>query len=236
MTKIIATSKERLIKYLDYKGVSLSDFFKGTTIKRGFLDSDKLNATINDVFLAKIIAFFPQLNIRWLITGYGDMEAPINVVSEPKSIYRLRTDRVFDHQAIPLYDIEAVAGLVPLFENGNNKKPIDYITIPHLPKCDGALKVTGDSMYPLLKSGDIIMYKQINDIANDIFWGEMYLLSVATEDEEYISVKYIQRSEKGDEWVKLVSQNQHHQDRHIKRDRIKALALVKASIRINNMS
>jgi len=81
MTKIIATSKERLIKYLDYKGVSLSDFFKGTTIKRGFLDSDKLNATINDVFLAKIIAFFPQLNIRWLITGYGDMEAPINVVS-----------------------------------------------------------------------------------------------------------------------------------------------------------
>lgn len=157
--------------------------------------------------------------------------------SETTAVYRLRTDRIQpEKQQIPLYDIEAVAGLVPLFHDAKENKIIDHITIPHLPKCDGAVKVTGDSMYPLLKSGDIIMYKQIHDIANDIFWGEMYLLSVSTDDEEYITVKYIQRSEKGEDWVKLVSQNQHHQDRHIARSRIKALALVKASIRINSMS
>lgn len=161
----------------------------------------------------------------------------IEEVNEPQSVYKLKTDRIINgNQSVPLYDIEAVAGLVPLFNDQKHEKPVDFITIPHLPKCDGAIKVTGDSMYPLLKSGDIIMYKQIHDIGNDIFWGEMYLLSVATDDEEYISVKYIQRSDKGEDWVKLVSQNQHHQERHIKRDRIKALALVKASIRINSMS
>lgn len=233
MTKIIATSKERLLEYLDYKGVSIADFFKITGIKRGFLDSDKLNGSISDVFLAKIIVVFPMINLRWLISGFGNMEIENSV--EPKSIYKLRTDHLIDTQSIPLYDIEASAGLVPLFESNGSNKPIDFITIPHLPKCDGAVKVTGDSMYPLLKSGDIIMYKKIHDFNNDIFWGEMYLLSVSTEDEEYISVKYIQRSDKGDDWVKLVSQNQHHQERHIKRDRIKALALVKASIRINSM-
>lgn len=74
MTKIVATSKERLIEYLEYKGVSYVDFFKGTGIKRGFLDSDKLKGTITDVFLAKIIAFFPDLSLVWLITGNGDQE------------------------------------------------------------------------------------------------------------------------------------------------------------------
>jgi phage repressor protein C with HTH and peptisase S24 domain len=158
-------------------------------------------------------------------------------VSEPSKIYKLRTDNVVNgKQRIPLYDIEAVAGLVPLFQDIQNQDPIDHISIPQLPKCDGAVKVTGDSMYPLLKSGDIIMYKQIHDIENDIFWGEMYLLSVGTDDEEYITVKYIQKSEKGEDYIKLVSQNKHHQDRDIKRSRIKALALVKASVRINSMS
>lgn len=159
------------------------------------------------------------------------------LVNEGGSVYKLRSDRILsESQSIPLYDIEAVAGLVPLFQDTVAKNPIDHISIPQLPKCDGAIKVTGDSMYPLLKSGDIIMYKQITDIENDIFWGEMYLLSVETDDEEYITVKYIQRSEKNENYVRLVSQNQHHQDREIRRDRIKALALVKASIRINSMS
>lgn len=237
MTKIIATSKERLIKYLDYKGVKMVDFFKNSGIKRGFLDTDKLKSTISDVFLAKIIAFFPDLNVKWLITGEGEMELYERVVNEPKAVYALKTDRLLrGNQTIPLYDIEAVAGLVPLFDSATRQNPIDHISIPGLPKCDGAIKVTGDSMYPLLKSGDIIMYKKVNDIMNDVFWGEMYLLSVATDDEEYVTVKYIQRSDKGEEWVRLVSQNQHHQDRDIHRKKIKALALVKASIRINSMS
>ena len=52
--------------------------------------------------------------------------------------------------------------------------------------------------------------------------------------EEYITVKYIQKSEQP-EFVKLVSQNKHHQDEDVEITKIKALALVKASIRINSM-
>ncbi|MNE83657.1 hypothetical protein D3C80_1804910 [compost metagenome] len=89
-------------------------------------------------------------------------------------------------------------------------------------------------MYPLLKSGDIVLYKEINDIRNEIFWGEMYLLSIDMSGEEYITVKYIQKSER-DGFVKLVSQNKHHQDKDVEMSKIKALALVKASIRINAM-
>jgi hypothetical protein len=88
-------------------------------------------------------------------------------------------------------------------------------------------------MYPLLKSGDIVLYKQLQSL-DDVFWGDMYLLSIDINGEEYITVKYLQKSE-FEGCVKLVSQNQRHADKDIPADKIRALALVKASIRMNSM-
>ena len=80
---------------------------------------------------------------------------------------------------------------------------------------------------------DIVLYKQLQDI-NNIFWGDMYLLSIDIDGEEYITVKYIQKSER-EGHVKLVSQNPHHADKEIEIERIRAIALVKASIRMNSI-
>lgn len=68
-----ASTKERLLQYLDYKGITVSNFFKETGIKRGFLDTDKLKSTVNDVFLTIIIATYPDINLIWLISGKGEM-------------------------------------------------------------------------------------------------------------------------------------------------------------------
>jgi hypothetical protein len=62
----------------------------------------------------------------------------------------------------------------------------------------------------------------------------MYLLSIDMDGEEYITVKYVQRSDR-DGYVRLVSQNQHHADKDVEIKRIRAIALVKASIRMNTM-
>lgn len=70
---ILATTKTRLLEYLDYKGITKSEFYRQTQIKRGLLDSDKLSATVPDTTIAKIIATYPDLNIIWLITGNGVM-------------------------------------------------------------------------------------------------------------------------------------------------------------------
>jgi phage repressor protein C with HTH and peptisase S24 domain len=88
-------------------------------------------------------------------------------------------------------------------------------------------------MYPLLKSGDIVLYKQLHDV-EDIFWGDMYLLSIDIEGEEYVTVKYVQRSDRNG-YIRLVSQNPHHADKDIELSRVRAIALVKASIRMNSM-
>ena len=50
----------------------------------------------------------------------------------------------------------------------------------------------------------------------------------------YVTVKYIQKSDRAG-YVKLVSQNQHHADKDVEISRIRAIALVKASIRMNSI-
>ena len=170
-----------------------------------------------------------NVNPDWLETGEGKMFS----VEPDFTPFTLRTDKSLPLQSVPLYSIEGTAGLVPLFAENSEVKPVNHIHIPNLPKCDGAIYVVGDSMYPLLKSGDIVLYKQLQDI-NNIFWGDMYLLSIDLDGEEYITVKYIQKSDR-EGYVKLVSQNPHHADKDIEMNRIRAIAIVKASIRMNSI-
>ena len=171
-----------------------------------------------------------NVNPNWLETGKGEM---FNADPALSASFGHSSEMMMPLQSVPLYSIEATAGLVPLFEQQEQHSPINYIHIPNLPKCDGAIYVAGDSMYPLLKSGDIVLYKQLHDV-NDIFWGDMYLLSIDLDGEEYVTVKYIQHSDRKG-YIKLVSQNPHHADKEIELSRIRAIALVKASIRMNSM-
>lgn len=197
-----------------------------------------------------------EINCEWLITGNGEMlksedkasnkpkerayieESVVNIAAEPYiSEYNLRQDYYnIAKQQIPLYEIEASAGLNLLFANQSQQIPIDYISVPNAPKCDGALFVRGDSMYPLLKSGDIVCYKHIKDILNNIRFGEIYLLYINDGDDEYLTLKYVHESERGEEYIKLVSENRHHSPKNEHISHIKAVALVKLSIRYNTIS
>ena len=153
----------------------------------------------------------------------------VTIINRPKY-----TEKVEENGELYLYDIEAAANLKSLLVN-KDQNILGKISIPNIPKCDGAVYVKGDSMYPLLKSGDIIAYKEVPVEIQHIFYGEMYLVSIDIEGEEYLTVKYINQSERGCEWIKLVSYNQHHQPKDFHLSSVRALALVKLSIRMNTM-
>jgi phage repressor protein C with HTH and peptisase S24 domain len=229
---------ERIGAYIEKKGISYYAFENSLGASRGSISKAvKEGKSIGSSVLENILNIYKDLNSNWLLTGRGDMFISNEDVFLNKNIetFRLKTDVSFENQQIPLYNIEATAGLVPLFQNSDQQEPIDHISIPNLPKCDGAVYVTGDSMYPLLISGDIVLYKTFTDFRNEIFWGEMYLLSVEMSGEEFVLVKFIQKSDNPN-FVKLVSQNKHHQDKEVSIEKIRALALIKASIRINSMN
>lgn len=223
--------KQNILLYLEFKNVSKYRFYKDSGITRGVLDQ---NTGMSEENTAKFLAYAPDCNPTWLLTGNGEMLLSNNNGSIKS--FTLRTDNNISDQCIPIYNLEATAGLVNLFQNQNDTKPIDHLRIPNLPKCDGAVFVTGDSMYPLLKSGDIVAYKEIKDLPNEIFWGEMYIVSVEVAGEEFVSVKYVQKSELGIEYITLVSHNQHHAPKNVHLNKVRAMAMVKASVRINSMS
>lgn len=215
MRKQLNLTQEQLAQQLGIGKAALSMIETG---KAGLSTRNK-NILVQDL----------NVNPEWIETGKGRM-----FNAEPNyTPYLHRTDKSLPLQSVPLYSIEGTAGLVPLFAEESTAKPINFIHIPNLPKCDGAIYVVGDSMYPLLKSGDIILYKQLSDV-RDVFWGDMYLLSIDIDGEEYITVKYVQKSDH-DGFIKLVSQNQHHADKEVEMSRIRAIALIKASIRMHTI-
>ena len=215
LRKTIGLTQEQLAQRLGIGKAALSMIETG----KAALSSRNKNILVQEL----------NVNPDWLETGEGPMFLEVR----PAAVFAGRSDRTLPSQSVPLYNIEGTAGLVPLFLDKRSLAPVDYIHIPNLPRCDGAIYVVGDSMYPLLKSGDIVLYKQLRDI-NDIFWGDMYLLSIDIDGEEYVTVKYIQKSDRAG-YVKLVSQNQHHADKDVEISRIRAIALVKASIRMNSI-
>jgi phage repressor protein C with HTH and peptisase S24 domain len=184
-------------------------------------------------FLSKLLNKYKELNLNWLVNGEGEMLILDN--NSNVSIHKLKTDYKIEKQSIPLYEIEASAGLTVFFNNQNTQIPLDYISVPNAPKCDGALFVRGDSMYPLLKAGDIICYKTIMNLEN-IIYGEMYLLDIDNGDDQFLTIKYVQKSDKGNEYVKLVSENRHHAPKDEPMKNIRALAIIKLSIRYNAIS
>ena len=155
--------------------------------------------------------------------------------SQVETIYKpAYAEKIEEDGNVILYDVEAAANLKHLFDN-KDENILGMIHIPNIPKCDGAVYVKGDSMYPLLKSGDIVAYKEIPLDMQHIFFGEMYLVSIDMDGDEYLTVKYVNHSDKGDDWIKLVSYNQYHQPKDFPLSSVKAMAIIKLSIRMNTM-
>ncbi len=225
----IINTKERIIQFIDSKGISKSDFLIKTNIKRGFLDKDKMGVSVSDHFLAKIIGAFPELNIEWLITGKGEMIKNNHTNGNP-AIPDSKSSHM--QRIIPLFSLSDLADAVHIRTVGNNWP--ETITIPHMPICDAAVYIHGDSMYPIIKTGDIACYKRVYDM-NEIYWGEMYLIEIFRKEGNYITLKYIHRSQLGSDYFSLHSRNSDYPPQDILKSSILRLALVKVCIRYNTL-
>lgn len=236
---------ERIRMVLSFKGVKPKQFsdISGFNYK-------SLNAILNGKMgeniklLLAIKSTFPDISQEWLLTGEGNMTDTVPYsMNESQESYLVGEmtpytgssgsgDKVMDSQNIPLYDISAAAGLKLLLD-GNKENIIDNIRIPNVTRADGAMFISGDSMYPLLKSGDIVIFKKINDL-NYLQYGDIYLISYSINGDDYLVIKYAQKSDR-EGHIRLVSYNEHHQPVDIPLATINAMAVVKASIRYNTM-
>lgn len=192
----------------------------------------KTGTDIQAKWIREIVENYPAYSSEWLISGRGPMIKEVETIS-PANTFQLKTDRQVELQEIPLYDLTATAGLVAIYNN-MIPDPVDHLRVPNLPPVDGAVYVRGDSMSPLLKSGDIIIFKKVELSLDLILWGQIYLLSYAIGGDTFTVVKYVKRSQK-EGYVQLVSANSFYDPQDIPASAITALALVKASITFYTM-
>ncbi|GAQ15468.1 hypothetical protein MODO_3164 [Myroides odoratimimus] len=230
---------DAFIKIAENQGISITKLEQQIGASKGVLSrAIAKDSDIQSKWIMSLVENYPQYNTEWILTGKGAMlknqMMDNNVIAEPTPSNRKTSDPIHPMQRIPLYNITATMGLIP--QNGlDSEYLIDFLSIPDLPQCDGAIYASGDSMYPLLKAGDIVVFKKIEIDIDTIFFGEIYVLSIYIDSTSTMkSIKYIQKSDKGDDYIKLVSVNQHHSDKDIPLNKIAAMALVRAHIRIHN--
>lgn len=229
VTEIIRRAKEFLhfntdVELANYLGISRSTLSNWS--KRNSIDFPLLLEKMKDT------------DYNWLLLGKGNperIEHLCQIETETGSveqIYIPKTPEIHDDRSVKLYDVSAAANLQTMLTN-KNQYLLGKIIIPNIPTCDGAVYVSGDSMYPLLKSGDIIGFKEITDFSH-LIYGEMYLVSFSLDDNDYLAVKFIKKSEKSG-YIQLVSYNPHHEPMDLPIGNIQALGIVKFSIRKNMM-
>lgn len=66
--------KNRLTLFIEYKGISTSEFERICGLSNGFINNTSDN--IRSSSIRKILDSFPELNVQWLKIGEGDMVIP----------------------------------------------------------------------------------------------------------------------------------------------------------------
>ena len=82
MVKIFSSIKQRIVEYLDYRGITKEDFYSKTEISPSNFKGNAAKSELGGDKIAKILTCYPDINAEWLLTGKGEM------LSEQKS----RTD------------------------------------------------------------------------------------------------------------------------------------------------
>lgn len=183
------TTKERMKAVLAELEISEGTFETKCNLSKGFVS--KIGDTIRVKSQEKIINHFPEINLTWLITGEGEMlnNGNTSIIEVPP---KGKTIKYF-------YDVDVSMGNIEFLNDPSQK--YKEIIIPGYSDCKYAINAYGDSMHPLIKSGQIILLDDWRE--SFIAWGKIYLIVTKGG---FRAIKYLFPSENND-MVKCVSEN-----------------------------
>lgn len=211
--------KQNILHFIEFHNVSKYDFYKKTGITRGVLDQ---NTGISEDNIAKFLAYYPQVNPDWLLSGNGNMlRTDINNVCESKVPYIAKKDK----DGIPLIPASAMAGVftgdIQVLEH-----ECDRYIVPVFRGADFLISVKGSSMYPKYNSGDIVACKKL-PLDTFFQWNKVYVL----DTDQGPLIKRIQHGST-DDTLLIVSDNDKYKPFELNRHNIYNIAIVLGVIRL----
>jgi len=217
------TLLERISEIARMEGISIGALEKKIGASKGVLSRAIQNNTdIQAKWLTKLVENYPLYSADWLLSGEG------TILKGEVQTFELKTDQERAPRRVPVFELAATAGFIALY-NDLSPGAREYITIPNLPPVDGAIYARGDSMSPLIESGDIIIFKKVDLCPDNVLWGHIYIVSYSIEGDDYTVLKYLRHSSRNG-YIRLESFNSRYDPQDIPASSITALALVKASI------
>ncbi|CCY36335.1 phage repressor [Alistipes sp. CAG:831] len=167
--------KDRLTKFLEYKGYGQLKFENTAGLGRGFVN--KVGFNINAKSLEKIAKAYPELNIDWLRSGHGSMlnnGESEGTLYTPKEEHSQTTESEDTAKLVLLLPVSAQGGSLNDFVVSVKESDCEKVVSP-IRGVDFAMTVSGDSMSPEYPNGSRIFIKKINERAF-IEWGKVYVL------------------------------------------------------------
>lgn len=217
------TTKERLISFLKYLNISQGVFEKKVGLSTGFVNN--VGDSIRTKSLAKITSVYPQLNTSWLLTGVGN---PLLIAQEDperqkKEIHIFPSDIKYGEcNGTLVYDIDGTCGADSREIQFTTDSVVGCVNLPEIKIDSRIITANGDSMEPVVFSGDRVVIREIFDW-NDIFYGQIYFILL----DEYRMIKYIRRFEADEEnYIILRSRNKEYDDIKLSKDKIRKLFVV----------
>lgn len=155
---------QRLKDFIVHKNISIREFERICDIGHGVIaQSIRNNGAIGSDKLEIILNKYPELNIKWLLTGEGEM---LLVEKENNEHYLSLIDSKLsvslESQFILPFLGDASAGYI--VENYEHEIYLESFSQP-LQRGQNirGFVVQGDSMYPILNNGDIVFCKRLSD-------------------------------------------------------------------------
>lgn len=180
MSEILAPIKQRILQFIEYKGLKKGEFFSLIDVSPSNFRSKSLQSEVGGDVIAKISSYFPDVNLKWLLTGEGCI--PLGEISSMARDEQCQnyTNEFF----IPVYNAEASAGGGAL--TLSSEFVVDKIKVPFAREGDSALTIVGNSMTPILNSGDLVVVRQLINWREYIEYGKIFI--IVTIDEVFCKV------------------------------------------------
>lgn len=170
--------------------------------------------------ISSIALAFPELNTGWLLTGEGEMlKGRNNTIS-------VTPNELNSKVGVPVFDIDATCGKE--MRSFEDETVVGHIDLPEIRKDSVIIKATGDSMTPVIISGDRIAVREIKSW-DYIAFGQIYLIITS----EYRLLKYIRKSDNPD-FIILRSENSGYDDIEMPKKDIVKLFIVENILSIKN--